>query len=146
MFLFVAEREALWKKQLEELRQELEELAESGGEKRKREIEVEKPKKKPRKSVVDRLDPPELRKSPRYTPQRNYCAGQDESDPDWHPSDDEEPRKSRPRKKVSSGGKRTRRAESPPPDRGGKRRRQQRQQKLPESELDHCDDEVCFVF
>ena len=143
MFLFVAEREALWAKQLEELRQELGELAESGGEKRKREIEVEKPKKKPRESVVD---PPVLRKSPRDTPQRNYCAGQDESDPDWHPSDDEEPRKSRPRKKVSSGGKRTRRAESPPPDRGGKRRRQQRQQKLPESELDHCDDEVCFVF
>ena len=143
MFLFVAEREALWKKQLEELRQELAELAESGGEKRKREIEGEKPKKKPRKSVVDRLDPPVLRKSPRDTPQRNYCAGQDESDPDWHPSDDEEPRKSRPRKKVSSGGKRTRRAESPPPDRGGKRRRQQ---ELPESELDHCDDEVCFVF
>ena len=144
MFLFVAEREALWAKQLEELRQELAELAESGGEKRKREIEVEKPKKKPRESVVDRLDPPVLRKSPRATPQRNYCgAGQDESDPDWHPSDDEEPRKSRPRKKVSSGGKRTRRAESPPPDRGGKRRRQQ---KLPESELDHCDDEVCFVF
>ena len=145
MFLFVAEREALWAKQLEELRQELGELAESGGEKRKREIEVEKPKKKPRKSVVDRLDPPVLRKSPRDTPQRNYCAGQDESDPDWHPSDDEEPRKSRPRKKVSSGGKRTRRAESPPPDRGGKRRRQQ---KLPESELDHCGDEmgekVCF--
>ena len=143
MFLFVAEREALWAKQLEELRQELGELAESGGEKRKREIEVEKPKKKPRESVVDRLDPPVLRKSPRDTPQRNYCAGQDESDPDWHPSDDEEPRKSRPRKKVSSGGKRTRRAESPPPDRGGKRRRQQ---KLPESELDHSDDEVCFVF
>ena len=146
MFLFVAEREALWAKQLEELRQELAELAESGGEKRKREIEVEKPKKKPRESVVDRLDPPVLRKSPRATPQRNYCgAGQDESDPDWHPSDDEEPRKSRPRKKVSSGGKRTRRAESPPPDRGGKRRRQQ---KLPESELDHCGDEmgkkVCF--
>ena len=145
MVLFVAEREALWAKALEEIRQELGELAESGrAEKRKREIEEEpKPKKKPKKCVVD---PPELRRSPRDTPQRNYCAGQAEFDPDWYPSDDEEPRKSRPRKKVSTDGRRTRRAESPPPDRGGKRRRQQRQQKLPESELDHCDDEVCFVF
>ena len=139
MFLFVAELRA--KFDLEQLRIEFGELVESGT-MQQRKNEVEKPKKKKPRESVDPPAPP--RRSSRDKPQVNYFA---ESDPEYFPSDDEDrrPRKSRPRKNVSSGGRRTRRAESPPPDRGGKRRRQQ---ELPESELDHCGDEmgekVCF--
>ena len=131
----IAEREALWKKQLEELRKDLNELAESNGTKRKRgnegeESEKIRPKKKRGGSEDNNVsNMADVRRSSRARPQVNYCLEKDETDPDWVPgSGDEEhkPRKSRARKRTATGRKnKLKNSPSPGPDRKGKRRQQE---------------------
>ena len=132
-FYFLAEREALWKKQLEELRNDLKEFAETNGMKRKRGNEGEqsekiRPKKKQRESDDDVNNMADVRRSSRARPQVNYCLDKDETDPDWVPGsgddEDHKPRKSRARKRTATGTKRNKMDLSPSPVRKGKCRRQ----------------------